>query len=76
MLVIWRGRVVVQDEKEPLIAKYKQRMSEKKIPDEAKKVIEEELSRMSGMDSHSMEFSMIRNYLDWLTVWLTVLPWG
>ena len=35
-------------------------------------VVEEELKKLQYLDSHSSEFSVTRNYLDWLTC----LPWG
>lgn len=35
-------------------------------------VIEEELTKLTFLESHSSEFNVTRNYLDWLTT----LPWG
>ena len=35
-------------------------------------MIEEELSKLSGLEQASSEFNVTRNYLDWLTS----LPWG
>lgn len=61
-----------KDDKEPLFQKWKERTEGRKVPDEVKKVIEEEQQRLSMMEPHSMEFNLIRTYLDWLTV----LPWG
>lgn len=43
-----------------------------KIPADAKRVIDEELSKLSGLESASSEFNVTRNYLDWLTA----IPWG
>lgn len=43
-----------------------------KIPEEVLKVIEEEQSKLSGLEQASSEFNVTRNYLDWLTS----LPWG
>ena len=43
-----------------------------KIPEPVRKVIEEELSKLSGLEQASSEFNVTRNYLDWLTS----LPWG
>ena len=43
-----------------------------KIPEAVRKVIEEELSKLSGLEQASSEFNVTRNYLDWLTS----LPWG
>ena len=35
-------------------------------------MIEEEFSKLSGLEQASSEFNVTRNYLDWLTS----LPWG
>ena len=35
-------------------------------------MIEEELEKLNFLESHSSEFNVTRNYLDWLTL----LPWG
>jgi len=35
-------------------------------------VIEEEMAKLSGLESASSEFNVTRNYLDWLTA----IPWG
>ena len=35
-------------------------------------MIEDELSKLSGLEQASSEFNVTRNYLDWLTS----LPWG
>jgi len=43
-----------------------------KIPEDVLKVIEEEQSKLSGLEQASSEFNVTRNYLDWLTS----LPWG
>lgn len=42
------------------------------LPEEAAKVIDEELSKLAGLEQASAEFNVTRNYLDWLTS----LPWG
>ena len=42
------------------------------IPEAVRKVIEDELSKLSGLEQASSEFNVTRNYLDWLTS----LPWG
>ena len=43
-----------------------------KIPEDVRRVIEEEMSKLSGLEQASSEFNVTRNYLDWLTS----LPWG
>lgn len=42
------------------------------IPQDAARVIEEELSKLSSLEPASSEFNVTRNYLDWLTC----IPWG
>jgi ATP-dependent Lon protease len=42
------------------------------VPEEAMRVIEEELSKLQGLEQASSEFNVTRNYLDWLTS----IPWG
>ncbi|XP_023224137.1 lon protease homolog, mitochondrial-like [Centruroides sculpturatus] len=42
------------------------------VPKPVLEVIEEELNKLSFLDNHSSEFSVTRNYLDWLTN----IPWG
>ncbi|GJQ11707.1 hypothetical protein GpartN1_g3498.t1 [Galdieria partita] len=61
-----------KDEKETLLTKFRERMEKKAIPKQAKAVIEEELSKLSLLEPASSEYSVSRNYLEWLTS----LPWG
>ena len=42
------------------------------LPEEAARVIEEELAKLGSLEAASSEFSVTRNYLDWLTS----LPWA
>eukprot|EP00300_Choanocystis_sp_HF-7_P019767 c20423_g1_i3.p1 GENE.c20423_g1_i3~~c20423_g1_i3.p1 ORF type:complete len:928 (+),score=214.71 c20423_g1_i3:143-2785(+) len=60
------------DEKEQLVQKFNERMAECKPPAHAQKVIDEEMRKMSSLDSNSSEFNVARNYLEWLTS----LPWN
>lgn len=39
---------------------------------EARKVMEEEIAKLSTLESSSAEFNVTRNYLDWIVN----LPWG
>ena len=43
-----------------------------RIPAEARRVIDEEMAKLSNLESASSEFNVARNYLDWLTA----IPWG
>jgi Lon-like ATP-dependent protease len=57
-----------------VLAKFKERIELKKdkCPPHVLQVIEEELTKLQLLEASSSEFSVTRNYLDWLTV----LPWG
>lgn len=61
-----------KDDTESIIEKYQARMKEMTIPDSVKEVIDEEVGKLRFLDSHSSEFNVTRNYLDWLTT----IPWG
>ena len=61
-----------KDDSESIIEKFQARMTEMTLPEHVKVVIDEELSKLRFLDSHSSEFSVTRNYLDWLTT----IPWG
>ena len=49
----------------------KKRLEETTMPDEAKKTAEKELERLSNMHPASSEYTVSRNYLDWILD----LPW-
>jgi len=61
-----------KDDTESIIEKYTKRLADLQVPDSVKTVIEEEITKLRFLDAHSSEFSVTRNYLDWLTV----IPWG
>ena len=61
-----------KDDTETIIEKYMKRLEELTVPEAAKIVIDEEINKLRFLDAHSSEFSVTRNYLDWLTV----IPWG
>ncbi|CAL5228054.1 g11119 [Coccomyxa viridis] len=63
-----------KDDKSALLQRFQDRIDpfKDKIPEAVRKVIEEELSKLSGLEQASSEFNVTRNYLDWLTS----LPWG
>lgn len=63
---------IEKDDKEALIAKYHERLEGKEVPAEVQKTIDEELAKLSSLESASSEFNVTRNYLDWLSL----LPWG
>ncbi|MCP9257867.1 Lon protease-like, mitochondrial [Dirofilaria immitis] len=61
-----------KDDKEALTEKLQDRIKNLNVPEYAMKVIKEEQTKLSFLDPHSSEFSVARNYLDWLTN----MPWG
>lgn len=61
-----------KDDKDNLEEKFRLRLKDLVVPKHVMEVIEEELNKLSLLDNHSSEFSVTRNYLDWLTN----LPWG
>lgn len=60
------------DGKDKLIQKFKERAATLKMPPLVRKVFDEELNKLQGLEPAASEANVTRNYLDWLTV----LPWG
>lgn len=60
------------DGKDKLIAQLKEKAAKLKMPELVRKVFEEELAKLQGLEASTSEANVTRNYLDWLTV----LPWG
>jgi ATP-dependent Lon protease len=54
------------------IEKFRERIKDLKLNDEALKAVEEELEKLQIIEPTSPEYNVSRNYLDWLTI----LPWG
>uniref|UniRef100_A0A1B6BZM9 Lon protease homolog, mitochondrial n=1 Tax=Clastoptera arizonana TaxID=38151 RepID=A0A1B6BZM9_9HEMI len=61
-----------KDDKDAIEDKFRERLNGKKVPEAVTEVLEEELHKLGLLESHSSEFNVTRNYLDWLTT----LPWG
>ncbi len=61
-----------KDEKEALISKFKSRIEKKTLPEQVGKVINDELDKLSTLEPSSSEYTVSRNYLEWLTE----MPWG
>lgn len=70
--VIKRELGIEKEDKQAVIEKLDERLKDLKVPEYAMKVIKEEQTKLSFLDPHSSEFSISRNYLDWLTS----IPWG
>ncbi|KAL3093101.1 hypothetical protein niasHT_022551 [Heterodera trifolii] len=63
---------IEKEDKQAVLEKMEERLANLKVPEYAMKVIKEEQAKLSFLDPHSSEFSISRNYLDWLTS----VPWG
>ncbi|CAK9809586.1 Lon protease homolog, mitochondrial [Anthophora quadrimaculata] len=61
-----------KDDKDAIGEKYRERIRQKTVPKTVMDVLEEELNKLNFLESHSSEFNVTRNYLDWLTA----MPWG
>ncbi len=63
---------LAKDDKTADIERYKERLARLKLPEAAQKRVDEEMQKLSVLESGSPEYAVTRNYLDWLTQ----LPWG
>ncbi len=54
------------------IEKFEQRLTALKLNEEAQQAVDEELDKLRLIEPTSPEYTVSRNYLDWLTI----LPWG
>jgi ATP-dependent Lon protease len=61
-----------KDDKTSELDGFKKRLEKLKLPEQAQKRVDEEMHKFSLLESGSPEYTVTRNYLDWLTV----LPWG
>lgn len=61
-----------KDDKTIEAEKFEERIKHRKIPEDALKVIREELDKLSTLEVQSAEYGVVRNYIDWLTI----VPWG
>ncbi|XP_055383552.1 lon protease homolog, mitochondrial isoform X2 [Condylostylus longicornis] len=70
--VIKKELGIEKEDKDALGEKYREKLKAKTVPAAVMTVIDEELNKLNFLESHSSEFNVTRNYLDWLTT----LPWG
>lgn len=70
--VIKKELGIEKDDKDAIGEKYREKLKGKVVPENVMVVIDEELNKLNFLESHSSEFNVTRNYLDWLTS----LPWG
>ncbi|KAI0316908.1 ATP-dependent protease La [Amylostereum chailletii] len=60
------------DGKDKLIEKFRERAASLNMPEAVRKVFDEELNKLQGLEPAASEANVTRNYLDWLTQ----IPWG
>jgi Lon-like ATP-dependent protease len=72
MRQIKRELGIESDGKDKLIEKFTEKATKLAMPEGVRKVFDEEMSKLQGLDANGSEFNVTRNYLDWLTQ----LPWG
>ncbi len=63
---------LVKEGKETELDEFKERLAKLKLTEEADERIKDEMTKLSMMEPSSPEFTVSRNYVDWLTS----LPWG
>jgi ATP-dependent Lon protease len=63
---------IEKDEKQVDLEKYEQRLEKRQVPSDVMEVIHEEQEKLAALEPMSAEYSVSRNYLDWLTI----VPWG
>lgn len=54
------------------VEKFEGRLKKRKVPEPVMKVINDEMEKLSSLEIQSPEYTVCRNYLDWLTT----VPWG
>ncbi|GGD08475.1 endopeptidase La [Halopseudomonas salina] len=61
-----------KDDRTADIEQFRERLNDKILPDATEKKLEEELNKLSVLETGSPEYAVTRNYLDWATS----IPWG
>jgi len=60
------------DGKDKLVERFKEKANKLAMPEQVKKVFDEEINKLAHLEPAASEFNVTRNYLDWLTQ----IPWG
>lgn len=63
---------IAKDDRTADVELYQGRLKKLKLPPQAQKKIEEEINKLAALEHGSPEYTVTRNYLEWLTS----LPWG
>ncbi|WP_282364046.1 endopeptidase La [Pseudomonas sp. PS01297] len=70
--VIQQELGLTKDDRSADIEQFKQRLEGKTLPAQARKRIDEEINKLSILETGSPEYAVTRNYLDWASS----VPWG
>ena len=70
--VIQKELGLSKDDRTADIEQFRERLADKQVPESAQKKIDEELNKLSVLETGSPEYAVTRNYLDWATA----MPWG
>lgn len=63
---------IEKDDKTHDIEKFEERLKKRVVPEDVMQTIDEEMEKMQFLEPQSSEYTVCRNYLDWLTI----IPWG
>ncbi|MBF0110225.1 MAG: endopeptidase La [Magnetococcales bacterium] len=63
---------ITKDDRTADVEQFRERLKKLTLPEEAEKKIDDELDKLSVLETGSSEYGVTRNYVDWLTS----LPWG
>jgi ATP-dependent Lon protease len=63
---------ISKDDRTAELEKFSERLEGLVVPDDTMQTIQEEMDKLSVLETGSPEYAVTRNYLDWLTA----LPWG
>ncbi len=72
MKVIQKELGIAKDDRTAEIDKFRGRLEDLSLPDPAQKRVDEEMDKLSILETGSPEYALTRNYIDWITL----LPWG
>jgi len=63
---------IESDGKDKMVEKFKEKANSLRMPDQVRKVFDEELNKLQTLEPAASEFNVTRGYLEWLTN----IPWG
>ncbi|HKK06286.1 MAG TPA: endopeptidase La [Gammaproteobacteria bacterium] len=63
---------IAKDDRTADVDRFRERIEALSLPEQAEKRLDDEINKLSVLESGSPEYGVTRNYLDWMTS----LPWG